>query len=217
MTRTARSRATAIVAVALTGATLAALAAAGPAHALEPGKDELKVLKACERRLCEIVLKRQAKGPDLSCDLAKTWANSTVKEGGKKKRISWNFGDVRCSTMVRVTRATILAALQSPKYKFEFGERSVNCVVHRAGEKKPLVVRAAPKIEFKNGKAVKSWVRVKSIDGPSDVKSMIWTVAKLEDTLGIFHKDIIRGINKFVHEKCAKLYGDAKLQAGAGR
>ena len=32
----------------------------------------------------------------------------------------------------------------------------------------------------------------------------IWTAAKLEDTFGIVHNDLIREINEFVHKRCPK-------------
>ena len=68
-------------------------------------------------------------------------------------------------------------------------------------------VKLAPKIVFKNGKADKVWINLETIEGPADVKSTIWTAANLEDTIGIFHRPMIKSINKFLEKQCPKRYG----------
>ena len=62
----------------------------------------------------------------------------------------------------------------------------------------------APKLQMKDGKVVKAWIGVGAIEAPAAVKGAIWTVAQMEDTFGIFHSDLVKDINKFVHEKCPK-------------
>ena len=65
-------------------------------------------------------------------------------------------------------------------------------------------VSLAPKIQLKDGKAAKAWLGITNIDAPTAIKGAIWTVAQMEDTFGVFHSDLIKDINKFVHEKCPK-------------
>lgn len=182
------------------------IAAACPGFALDEPPDELPALKACEKRLCTMVLDKTPKGEDLACDVQKTWAKSTL-EGGESKGVSWGFGDARCKVDLKLERKDIVAALTKPKHTVRVPAHQVNCILEREGEVKPLTVKLAPKLTFKDGKADKVWINLESIEGPDDVKSTIWTAAKLEDTLGLFHRPMIKSINKFLHRQCDRRYG----------
>ncbi len=189
-----------------------ALAAALPARALEEPPGEMPALKACEKRLCAMVLGKEPVGSDLACDVQKTWAKSSL-EGGKSKGVSWSFGDARCSVDLRLERKDIVAALTKPKHTVRVPAHEVNCILERDGEIKPIKARLAPKLTFKDGKADKVWINLESIEGPDDVKSTIWTAAQLEDKLGIFHRPMIKSINKFLTRQCAKHYGPDSEEA----
>lgn len=193
---------------------LLASLAANPAVALEEPPDEMPALKACEKRLCTMVLDKEPAGSDLQCDVQKTWAKSSL-EGGKDKGVSWGFGDARCSVDLKLERKDIVAALTKPKHTVRIPAHEVNCILEREGEIKPVKARLAPKLTFKDGKADKVWINLESIDGPDDVKSTIWTAAKLEDNLGIFHRPMIKSINKFLYRQCAKRYGPDGEEAKA--
>ncbi len=197
-------------------AVLLAFVAVHPARALEEPPDEMPALKACEKRLCAMVLGKEPTGSDLQCDVQKTWARSSL-EGGKDKGVSWGFGDARCSVDLKLERKDIVAALTKPKHTVKIPAHQVNCVIEREGELKPVKAKLAPKLKFKDGKADKVWINLESIDGPDDVKSTIWTAAQLEDNLGLFHRPMIRSINKFLHRQCAKRYGPDGEEAKAGK
>lgn len=184
----------------------AALFALSPAAALDVPDDEWPRLKACEKDLCGMVLTKQSTGPDLKCSLSKTWAQDSLN-GGKKSGISWVFGDARCATSILLTREDILSALTKPKHVIQIPEQTVKCVVERSDEIKPVTIKLAPKLVFKGGKADKVWINVKEIEGPEDVKGTVWTAASLEDTLGLFHKPMLKSINKFLYQRCEKKYG----------
>lgn len=201
-TRPTRSRALPVVAVAI-----AVLAASFlPARALEPPPGEEAALKACEKQICKMILDKQPAGKDLACGLQKTWAKERLDEG-RSKGVSWGFGDARCEVDVKLSRAELYNALTKPKHKVFIPAHDVKCVIEREGEIQPVMARLAPKLVFKNGKADKVWINLESIDGPADVKSTISAAAKLEDSLGIFHGPMIKQINKFMHQQCAKRYG----------
>ena len=178
-------------------------------RALEELPNEKEKLHACEKSFCSMVLLKEEKGADLSCKLTKTWAKTDIKEGSKKKsRISWGFGDARCTTDVAMTRGQILAALTRPKHTIMLNKQEVNCIVERSdGEHKVRAV-LSPKIKFEKGRADKVWINLKELEGPDDIKGTVWATAQIEDTLGLFHGAMIKGINKFVHRKCAKKYAE---------
>lgn len=190
---------------ALAGLGMAVLGPLG-AQALDEKADEKEKAKACEQQLCQIILKKEAAGADLKCDIGKTWAKKTIEGGVEKKKISWGFGDARCGVSLGVPRAAIVDALTKPAKAMEFPKHTVKCEVEREKEVVPINITMAPKIEFKDGKAQKAWLNVSEIEAPAVVKGAIWTAAKLEDTLGVFHSEMISEINEFVTEKCAKRY-----------
>lgn len=194
-------------AAALAGLSFCALAS-GSASALDEKANEKEQAKACEQQLCQIVLKKEAAGSDFKCDIGKTWAKKTIEGGIEKKKISWGFGDARCGIALGVPRASIVDALTKPAQAFEFPKHTIKCEVEREKEVVPINITMAPKIEFKDGKAQKAWLNVSDIDAPAVVKGAIWTAAKLEDALGVFHGEMISEINEFLHEKCAKRYAN---------
>jgi hypothetical protein len=175
----------------------------GSALALEEDKGEKDRLAACERDLCTIIVKREA-GGDLRCALQKTWAGKVIKEGVEQKKLTWGFGDVRCSLDLVAKRQEMIDALTKPEYEYKFGTQTVRCDVEREKEVMKITVALAPKFQFRGGKATKAWLGIGTIEAPTVVKGAIWTAAQLEDTFGIVHGDLIREINEFVHNRCPK-------------
>jgi hypothetical protein len=175
----------------------------GSALAFEEDKGEKDRLAACERDLCGILVKKQA-GDDLKCALQKTWAGKTIKEGVEQKKLSWGFGDVRCNLDLVAKRQEMIDALSKPEYEYKLGTNTVRCEVEREKEVMKISVSLAPKFQFKEGKAVKAWLGIGTIEAPTVLKGAIWTAAQLEDTFGIVHSDLLREINEFVYQRCPK-------------
>ncbi len=174
------------------------------ASALEEGKGEKEQLEACERSLCSILVKREVTGADLQCTLQKTWAGTKIREGVAAKKLTWKFGDVRCTVDLQAKRQELLDALGKPQFELTLAKHAIRCDVEREKEVVPITMSMAPRFQFKDGKAVKAWLGIGEINAPSVLKSAIWTVAQLEDTFGIVHSDLIKEINRFVHERCPK-------------
>lgn len=197
---------------------------APPAQALEPAPGEEAAIKTCEQRLCTMALGRKPTGDDLKCDLAKTWDRDTLKKG-ESSSVKWGFGDARCEVDLDISRTDVVAALTEKKHVVAIPEHTVACTVEREDGAQPVTVKLAPKLAFKNGKADKIWINLIDIDGPQAITATVWMAAKLEDNLGIFHKGMIKSVNKFLHKKCGERYyadGRAKPEtkgkdkAGAG-
>ncbi len=178
---------------------------ASVAQALEEPKGEKDALKACERSLCELVTKKAPTTGDFTCALSKTWAKSELKEGSAAGKMSWGFGDAQCTVDLKLARSVIVAAMTDPKTTLQFPDHTVKCIIE--GEKEPTNVTAtlAPKAEFEGGKVKKVWVNLKSVDGSSVIKGLAFTAAKLEDNLGVFHKPLVKAVNKLLSEKCPKV------------
>jgi len=188
----------------LLGAVAIAMIGVPSTQAFEKPENERDVLKACEKRLCEIIVKKEASGGDLVCALSKTWAKSSIKGGIEKRSLSWGFGDARCSVDLTAKRDVILGAVTKPEHALELQPHTVKCEVERESEITPINVTLAPKVTFKAGKADQAWLNVTAIEAPAVVKGAIWTVAQVEDTFGLFQSDMISEINEFIEEKCPK-------------
>ncbi len=197
------------------GRTLGAIAAAAigasvtstSVSALEVPADEKAKLKACEKQICSIILKKKTAGNDLSCDIGRTWQKSKIVKGVKEKNISWTFGDARCTVKVSMPRKGIVDALTKPAYDLQLPKHKIHCEVERTEEVNKIDIEMAPKMSFKDGKVSKTWLNVSKIEAPAIIKGAIWTVAKLEENIGLFHGEMISEINEFIHEKCAKRHG----------
>ncbi len=185
---------------------IAMIAGAGCANAqaLEETVSERDALKACEKKICEIVVKKEASGADFACTLTKTWAKDKIKDGIEKKRLSWSLGNARCVIDVGVKRSDILEAMSKPTHTIEFAPQTVKCQVEREKDTLDVAVTMAPKIQFKDGKAEKAWLGVKNIEAPTVIRGAIWTVAQAEDYFGLFHSDMVAEINEFTGQKCTK-------------
>ena len=190
------------------GATAAIFAAlATPALALKADPDEKDRLEACERVLCETVVKKAPKTGAIACDLSKTWQRTKIKKGASSKSLSWGYGDAKCKLDVSLPRKHVVTALKAKKHKFFLPRHTVNCRVETKDGIKPVRVVLRPKLKFKGGKVRKVYLKVKKIEAPAFLKSLIWSTVKLEDTLGIFQSEMVDEINEFLHRKCPKRHG----------
>lgn len=184
---------------------LAALASSplgvSAARALEEQRGEAAAIKACDQRLCAILVHKNPKGDDLKCSLTKTWARSKIKEADSQK-LSWGFGDARCTVDINISRAVLVAAMSSEESKFRVPAHTANCVVEQDGKLEKVTAVLAPKIVFKNGSAEKVWVNLKSVEGPAGIRLTLQTAAQLADTLGLFHKRMIKSINRYIERHC---------------
>lgn len=202
------SRVRQIFSVTMTGIFLCFGGSLTPVAALDDTDREKDGRKACEAKLCKVILdKPKAKGGSLTCDIGKTWGKAKIKEGADSKNIEWSFGDARCKMSLKIPHRAIVNALTKPKFTFSAPPHTVNCDVETGNGIKPVRAVFEPKIKFEGGRVKKAWVRLKEIDGPALLKGLVWTTAQLEDSLGIFHSEMVKEINKFIHKTCAEEHG----------
>jgi hypothetical protein len=179
-------------------------ASVGSALAIEPRADEKDKIKACEKSLCRLIVAKKPVTGDLQCPLSKVWSRKTMKEGSANK-IRWGFGAAKCEVDLKVPREMIVGALSAAEIKVTLPDHTVDCDVEREGSVDKARVTLAPIIEFKDGKAKKIWVNVTDIKAPGVIKGVVWSAAQLEDSVGIFHRRMIKAVNKFISEQCPKV------------
>ncbi len=171
------------------------------ARALDEGSGEQAAIADCDRRLCSILLQKNPNGGDLRCAITKTWAKSRIKEADSAK-VSWGFGDARCSIDLNLSRERLIAVMDEGKGTYRFAPHTANCVVEQDGKLQKVTAVLAPKIVFRDGRAYKIWVNLKSLDGPSSITFTVQTAAQLADTWGLFHRQMLKGINRYIERHC---------------
>lgn len=180
-----------------------ALLGASAATALEEEPGEKAAITACDRRLCGILLRKDPEGDDLKCSLTKTWARAKIKKADRPE-LQWGFGDARCSVDVEISRKRLIAVVTRDRYTFRAPRHTARCVVELNGRPEKVTAVVAPKIEFKDGRADKVWIRLKKVRGPAAIRLTLQTAAQLADTFGLFHRQMIRGINRYIERHCPK-------------
>lgn len=185
-----------------------ALAYTSPLAALEEQKGEAEAIKACDQRLCSMLMQKNPSGPDLKCDLTKTWARTTIKEADSAT-VKWGFGDARCTVHINLSRALIVGAVTRKEMKVHVPPTTANCLVEHDGVLKPVAATLAPKITFKDGKAEKVWINLEKVEGPGAVKATLQSAAQLQDGLGLFQRPMVKAINRFIARHCPTTYPHA--------
>ena len=153
-------------------------------------------------------MQKNPTGDDLKCTLTKTWARSSIKEADTSK-LTWGFGDARCSVDIDISRATLISAMTAEETKFRLPPHTANCVIEQDGKLEKVTAVLSPKIVFKNGKAEQVWVNLKSVEGPAAIQLTVQTAAYLADTLGLFHKRMIKSINRYIERHCPETLAEA--------
>jgi hypothetical protein len=185
------------------GALAAVVIGAPAALSLDEQKGEAAAIKECDKRLCAILLQKNPKGPDLKCALTKTWDRSKIKEADSQQ-VSWGFGDARCSVDLDLSREALVTAMTADRITVRVPRHTANCLVERDGKPEKVTAVLAPKIEFRNGRAEKIWIRLKDVDGPTSIVLTVKTTAQLADSLGLFQSRMIKGINRYIERHCPK-------------
>jgi hypothetical protein len=198
----------------LLGAGALGISALSSVQALEEQAGEKKALDACDRKLCTMLVEKNAVGEDLKCSLTKTWAKSTIKSA-ETQATKWGFGDARCTVHVNMSRAELVAALTQPEYKLKAPAHTVDCLIEEDGATRAIKATLAPKIEFKNGKAEKIRINLQKIEGPLAITSMLSAAASLEDRIGLFHRSMLKSVNRYIERHCVSLLAGAAAERAA--
>lgn len=182
------------------------LAIQGAAVADSPAEKEK--LTQCARELCSIIVSKNAKGPDLACDLVKTWEKEDIQKGADYKNISWGFGSARCTAKFTAKRADLVAALTSREYTLKLGKQPVACEI--GTEKYTISATLAPELTLKDGAVTQGGLHMDDIQGSALIKGVVWTAAALENHFGLFEGDLVRESNRFMQKECPKILSSAQ-------
>jgi hypothetical protein len=169
--------------------------------------DEAK-LAQCGKDICAIIVSKKASGPDLSCDLTKTWQKAEIQKGADSKYLMWGLGSAKCSAKIKAKRSEIIAAVTAPEITFRLDKQSIACEI--GAERYELRATMAPELTFKQGATTAVSLHMDNIHGAPLIKGVVWTAATLEENFGILQKDMVREVNRFIKKECPKILGNTK-------
>ena len=184
------------------------IGAALPGAVLADTSPEDAKLAQCAKDICAILISKKANGPDLNCDLVKTWDKDQIRKGAETKNLMWGFGSAKCTAKVKAKRSELVAAVTAPEITFKFERQSVACEI--GTERYELRATVAPELKFKNGSTTAVALHMDNIKGAPLIKGVVWTAATLEEKFGILQSDMVREVNRFIKKECPKILGTAK-------
>lgn len=163
--------------------------------------------KACKVQICA-AFRLKKPGPDIACNVVKTWRKKQLDVYMSKARASWPWGKVRCTSDINIKRDMIIKAMTEASYEIQLDEHQVKCTVD--GEKGPSELKFAfkPTVKFENGKAVKAAIHWGKIEAPTLVKGAMWTATAADNTFNVLQSSVVGDINDFVTARCDEVKAD---------
>ncbi len=188
-----------------TGLSVAARAETPPERVLTPEeKAEKESRKACKIAICAILRSKVTEGPDVACDIVKTWREEDIAKMVSGGKVDWPYGRAVCRTKLAVGRAPLAKAMTETRYELDVPKHRIRCELDRKSQAKPYVVEVemAPKVTFENGKAVDARLNWGDLEAPTFAKGVLWPGSALDNSMNILGGEIVRMTNEFSGKKC---------------
>ena len=175
-------------------------------RALTPAeKAEREARKACKIEICDILATKSPQGPDVACDIIKTWRTDDIVDmlGG---RIDWPWGNAVCQSKLRLERAPLAKAMSEARYRFAMDSQTVRCALHQKNGK-PYVVELdmTPKVTFKDGKATSAEINWGEVSAPMLIYPIIYAGTGFDNSTNVLGPEVVHMVNEFTGKKCAKV------------
>ena len=182
-------------------------AAAKPAEAeLTPEeKQERELRRACKVALCTAFHVRKPPAGDVTCAVVKTWRKEQITRMIGRGGIAWPYGAARCTTDLKFKRETLIRAVAEPDFEAQFDSHAIKCDIEHQPNAYALRIEIAPRVTFKDGRAVKATLNWGKIDAPLLAKSALWSAAAADNSFGALQKTVVDDINAFIGAKCAEV------------
>ena len=183
-------------------------AASTAAPETEEEKKEREVRRACAVALCSTLHNRKPDTGDVACSVRKTWRKEHITKILAKGKLSWPWGDARCSADLKFDRATLVKAMSEKDYEAQLPQHQVSCELDREAEKYQVKLHIQPKVTFSDGKAVKAVMNWGKIEAPMLAKSALWSATAADNTFGVLQSTVVEDINDFIQNKCQDVKAD---------
>lgn len=165
-------------------------------------KAEKEARQACKVDLCKAFRSKDTAGSDIACHVIKSWRKEQLVKLVGKLKVTWPYDGAHCTTDLSAKRGDLIKAMTEPKAEIEFVKHTVTCSI--ASEKGPtdFSFELTPKVTFENGKATKAQANWGKIEGPTLIKSALWTATAADNSVNILSSTIVEEVNDFISKRC---------------
>jgi hypothetical protein len=124
--------------------------------------------------------------------------------GGK---ISWPWGKAVCQSKLEISRASLAKAMSEAEYEVVLEPQKVSCTLAQKDNGEPYVVNVtlAPKVKFKDGKAIEASINWGEASAPLLVYPLIYAGTGLDNQANVLGPQVVRMVNEFATRKCAQI------------
>jgi hypothetical protein len=182
-----------------------AKAGAAPPPETEEEKKEREVRRQCAVSLCGTLHNRKPAEGQVTCSLQKTWRKEVITKILARGKVSWPWGDTRCSGDIKLDRGLLVKAMQEPEFEAQFETHDIRCQIENAKDKYDVTLQLHPKITFKQGKAAKARLNWGKIEAPALAKTALWSITAVDNTFGLLQSTTVEDINEFIGTKCMEV------------
>ena len=169
-------------------------------------KAEKEARKECKKTICDILATRDPNGSDVACDITKTWREEDITKmlGGK---ITWPWGKAVCQSKLEIKRADLAKAMSEPEYEVALEPQKVSCTLAQKDRGEPYAVKItlAPKVKFKDGKAIEASINWGEASAPLLVYPLIYAGTGLDNQANVLGPQVVHMVNAFATRKCAEV------------
>ena len=178
-------------------------------------KAEKESRKACKIKICDILATKNPQGDDVACDIVKTWREEDIAKmlGGK---IDWPWGKAVCQSKLELKRAPLAKAMSEGDSEVVLPTQTVRCTLAQKSEGEPYAIEVAmaPKVKFKDGKAVEATLNWGEASAPLLVYPLIYAGTGLDNNANVLGPEVVRMVNQFATKKCAEVKNELPSAKG---
>lgn len=171
----------------------------------EEEKQERANRRKCAAALCSTLHNKKPADGQVSCSIQKTWRKEALTKILSRGKVSWPWGDTRCTSELKFDRTMLIKAMQDPDFDAQFETYDIRCQIDNANDKYDVKAQVRPKVTFKQGKALKVNLNWGKIEAPTLAKSALWSITAADNTFGLLQSIAVEDINEFISTKCMEV------------
>ncbi len=168
----------------------------------EEEKKERETRRHCAVALCSTLHNHKPDTGDVTCNVQKTWRKEILTKMLERGKVTWPWGNARCTTDLKFDRATLVKSMTLPEFEAQFDKHDISCQLDGETEKYDIKLQIQPKVTFKQGKAVKATLNWGKIEAPKLAKTALWSATAADNSFGVLQGIVVEDINEFIHTKC---------------
>jgi hypothetical protein len=161
--------------------------------------------KACKIEICK-AFASPTEGTAINCSVTKTWLSDEIQAGFLGDRLSWPWGNARCSSTIDLDRTALKEAALSPSATLKLKKHTVTCELEgkdsQKGDRYEIKLSIEPVVTFEKGRAKSVTMGWNNIEAPLLAKTAIWSATAVDANFNVLSSGIVKQINGFLDIKC---------------